>query len=136
MDLVESLAALNDLTSRLPEEMRGGEQAREGWKRHCPLKRVKPQGRVTEMTVGQLKDYADPVQLANVPGSSADEAVAIHYPSIGPPGGTIVADGPTSFNLYTSSARKLWPEDDVLDWLTDNFCFHLERRLGVGKDSQ
>jgi len=62
MDLVERLAAPDCVIPRLPEEMRGGEQVREGGKRHCPVRRGKPQGRVTEMTVGQLRDYADPAQ--------------------------------------------------------------------------
>lgn len=136
MDLMERLAALDYVKSRLPVEMRGGEQVREGWKRHCPLRRVKPQGRVTDITVGQLKDFADTAPLPKTPGSSADEAFAIHYPDTGPPGGAIVADGPTSFNFYTSSGPKLWPDDEVLDWLIDNLCFRLERHLGVGKGSQ
>ena len=136
INLVERLAALDYVIPRLPEEMRGGEQVREGWKRHCPLRRVKPQGRVTDMTVGQLKDFADTAQLPNTPGSSAGEAFAIHYPNIGPPGGTIVADGPHSLSFYTSSARKFWPDEDVLDWLIDNFCFHLERHLSGGKSSR
>ena len=136
MDLVERLAVIDNVILRLPEEMHGGEQVQGGWKRHCQLKRIRSRGPVTDMTVGQLKDFADTARLPNTPGSSADEAFAIHYPNIGPPGGTIVADGPTSFNFYTVSGGKFWPEDDVLDWLIDNFAFHLQRHLSIEKNSQ
>ena len=88
------------------------------------------------MTVGQLKDFADTgacrTRRAPAPMRRSPSTIRASARSWG----TIVADGPHSFNFYPVGGGKFWFKNDVLDWLVDNFSFHLHRNPAVGKSSE